>query len=80
MNVLNIHTLFLNFSDVGKTFSQLLFGASWSARDVLRSTMLEMSILHDTSEILQLFLANIYVTHVTFFALSFFETVLQGTF
>jgi len=78
LNVLNIHTLFLNFSDVGKTFTQLLFGASWSARDVLCSTMLQISILRVTSEILQLFLANIYVT---FFAFkSFFEKVLQGNF
>jgi len=33
LNVLNIHNLFLNFFDVGKTFSQLLFGASLSTRD-----------------------------------------------
>jgi len=70
--VSNIHTLFLNYSDVGKTFSQLQFGASWSARDVLRSRMLEISILYVISETLQLFLANIYVTHVTFICVKFF--------
>jgi len=60
------------FFDVGKTFSQLLFGASLSARDMLCSSMLEISSLHVTSKILQLLLANIH--------LSFLKKVLQVTF
>jgi len=39
---------------------------------VLCSAMLEISILHVTSKILQLFLANIYVTHGTLFCVKFF--------
>jgi len=66
LNVSNIQTLFLRFSDVGKTFSQLLFGASCSARDVLCSTMLEISILHVTYEILQLFW-QIFMSHMSHF-------------
>jgi len=39
-----------------------------------------MSILHVTSEILQLFLANVYVTHVTFFCVKFFWKSFTGYF
>jgi len=44
------------FFEVGKTFSELLFGASLSAKDTLCSSVLEISLLHVTSKILQLFL------------------------
>jgi len=57
-----MQSFLLNFFDVDKTFSQLLFGASLSARDMLCSSMLEISILHVSTALL----ANIYVTHVTF--------------
>ena len=64
--MLNIPNLFLNFFEVAKTFSQLLFGASLSAKDMLCCSMLEISVFHVTSEILQLFLANICPTRHVF--------------
>ena len=70
--MLNIQSLFLNFSDVGKTFSQLLFGASLSARDVLCSSMLEISILRVISKIFQLFFGK-YLCHILhIFCVKFF--------
>jgi len=44
LNVLNIYCLFPNFFDVGKTSLQLLCRASLSARAMLCSSMLEISI------------------------------------
>jgi len=59
--VLNTHNLFLNFFLAGKTFLQLLFGASLSARDISCSSMLKISIFHFSSKISD-FLAHICVT------------------
>jgi len=53
--------LFLNFFLAGKTFLQLLFGASLSARDMLCYSMLKISIFHVSSEISQIW--HIFMSH-----------------
>jgi len=50
-----MHNLFLNIFDVGKTFT---------VQEMLCSSLLEIFLLRVTSEMLHLFLRNIYVTHI----------------